>query len=525
MMFCLNFIQISKFSCGDIEATVQNDKEKSSSIQAPEQHEDIIQKCIGVLGKWHLWICFIIFLVKFGVAWHQLSIVFLAPPVSYSCINNETDACSKSCSRYIYDTSVFTSTITTEWDLICSKSYLVSLTQTFTMLGILIGNMLFGSLSDKLGRKLPLVLAVTLQGFAGLGAAFSPWFPLFLVMKFLSAIATGGTMITSFVFVMEIIGTEWRTVLGILYQIPFNCGHLLMPLFSYYVRDWRYFQIIISAPSLFLISYYWLLPESPRWQLAVGKEKLAITTLTKAAKWNKLPTEDIKQNVNLYIEQKHVNKNEIHKGNILDLVRTPVMRRYTLAVGFNWFVCGFCFYGVSQFIGQLGGNIFINVAISAIIQLPSTIFACYATKAWGRKKTLLVANIISGLAIFIMGFVPTDPSWIKTTLSSIGMFGLALAFPTVYIYSGELFPTIVRNIGVGTSSMCARIGSMIAPFVATLGTVEPWIPPVIFGILPLIGAVLCLKLPETLDCKLPDNIEEAEALAGNSKKNSNTLAL
>ncbi|XP_072391461.1 organic cation transporter protein-like isoform X1 [Diabrotica undecimpunctata] len=500
---------------------VQNGKEKETATPTEVEQEDIIQKCIGVLGRWHIWLCFVIFLVKFGVSWHQLSIVFLAPPINYYCINNATDKCLSNCTHYQYDTSIFTNTISMEWDLVCSKSYLLSLTQTLTMLGILVGNMLFGFLSDKFGRKLPLVLAVALQGLSGLGAAFSPWFALFLILKFLSAVATGGTMITSFVLIMEIIGTEWRTVLGILYQIPFNLGHLLMPLFSYYLRNWRHFQIMISIPSLFLISYYWILPESPRWQLAVGKEKQAIETLKKAAKRNKLPTEKIEQDVNLYLEHKRLNqKEEIHQGNILDLVRTPIMRVYTIAVGFNWFVCGLCFFGVSQFIGQLGGNIFVNVAISAVIQVPSTIFACYATKAWGRKKSLLIANIVSGLSIFIMGFVPSDLPWARTMLSSIGMFGLALSFPTVYIYSGELFPTVVRNIGVGTSSMCARIGSMIAPFVATLGNVEPWIPPVIFGIVPLIGAILCLKLPETLDCKLPDTIEEAEALNSSKHKPS-----
>lgn len=101
------------------------------------------------------------------------------------------------------------------------------------------------------------------------------------------------------------------------------------------------------------------------------------------------------------------------------------------------------------------------------------------------------------------------------------MFGLALSFPTVYIYSGELFPTVVRNIGVGTSSMCARIGSMIAPFIATLNTVHYWIPPVIFGLTPLVGALLCYVLPETLDCKLPDTIEEAEEFKkGRAEKES-----
>ncbi|CAH1971044.1 unnamed protein product [Acanthoscelides obtectus] len=443
-----------------------------------ENQVDIIQKSIGVLGKWHIWVCLIIFLVKFPVAWHQLSIVFLAPPIEYQCVNNVTKKCTAQCTNYVYDRSIFSSTITTEWNLICEKQYLVNLAQTVTMLGILFGNMLFGYLSDRFGRRNPLVLAVVLQAGSGMAAAFSPWFFGFLVMRFLSALATGGTMITSFVLVMEIVGTEWRTVLGILYQIPFNLGHLLLPVIGYYLRDWRHFQIAISAPSIFLVVYYWILPESPRWELAVGRKENAINTLQKAAKCNKMPTDKIATDVDFYLQTKDINKVEQSKGNILDLVRTPIIRMYTIAICFNWLVCGLCFFGVSQFIGQLGGNIFINVALSAVIQVPSTIFACWATKAWGRKKTLIVANILAGVSILLIGFVPSDPAWIKSTLSTIGMFGLALAFPTVYIYSGELFPTVLRNIGVGTSSMCARIGSMVAPFVASLATVQFWIPPV-----------------------------------------------
>ncbi|KAJ8931773.1 hypothetical protein NQ314_015305 [Rhamnusium bicolor] len=246
-------------------------------------------------------------------------------------------------------------------------------------------------------------------------------------------------------------GTEWRTVLGILYQIPFNLGHLMLPLIGYFLRDWRYFQAAISAPSIALVAYYWILPESPRWQLAVGKKEEAIAILKKAAIRNDLPTSNIEEDVSNYLQNKDLKEAEQSKGNIVDLVRTPIMRMYTIAICFNWIVCGLCFFGVSQFIGQLGGNIFVNVALSAIIQIPSTCFACWSTKAWGRKKTLIIANIVSGISLLLIGFVPADPAWIKSTLSTIGMFGLALAFPTVYIYSGELFPTVVRNVGVGTS--------------------------------------------------------------------------
>ncbi|KAJ8958307.1 hypothetical protein NQ318_017453, partial [Aromia moschata] len=488
--------------------SVQNGKEKQVKEDSP--HVDVIQKCIGVLGRWHVYVCLIIFLVKFPVAWHQLSIVFVAPPVSFTCADNATDKCATNCSGHVFDKSLFTNTIATEWDLVCQRQYLADFAQTVTMLGILFGNMLFGYLSDRFGRRNPLVCAVILQAASGLAAALSPWFPLFLVMRFLAALATGGTMVTSFVLVMEIVGTEWRTVLGILYQIPFNLGHLLLPVIGYFLRDWRYFQAAISIPSVALVSYYWLLPESPRWQLAVGQKEEAVAMLKKAAKRNGLPTDNIENDVDSYLGKKDLRETEQSKGNIVDLFRTPIMRVYTIAICFNWIVCGLCFFGVSQFIGQLGGNIFVNVALSAVIQIPSSLFACWATKAWGRKKTLIVANVLSGASLLLIAVVPSEPAWIKPTLSTVGMFGLALAFPTVYIYSGELFPTVVRNIGVGTSSMSARIGSMAAPFVASLASVEPWIPPVIFGTVPLVGALLCYKLPETLDCKLPDTIEEAE---------------
>ena len=42
--------------------------------------------------------------------------------------------------------------------------------------------------------------------------------------------------------------------------------------------------------------------------------------------------------------------------------------------------------------------------------------------------------------------------------------GIAISFTTAYVYSVEIFPTPVRNVGIGSSSMCARISGMIAPF-------------------------------------------------------------
>jgi hypothetical protein len=118
-----------------------------------KQEEDPLTKAIGGIGKWQIWICFVVFLVKFPVAWHQMSIIFLAPPMNFSCAINHTEdfdnTCYANCTDYKYDHSTFQETIISEWNLVCDRAWLKNLTQTFFMLGILVGNMLFGHLSDR----------------------------------------------------------------------------------------------------------------------------------------------------------------------------------------------------------------------------------------------------------------------------------------------------------------------------------------------------------------------------------------
>ena len=166
---------------------------------------------------------------------------------------------------------------------------------------------------------------------------------------------------------MELIGIKWRELVSVLYQIPFNLGHLTLPLFAYFIRDWQTLQFALSIPSVILISYYWLIPESPRWLFAVGRVDESVKILEKAAKINNLPVDNIRGN----LETIHGAKTEQKaKGNILDLFRSPNMRVKTICMNFNWFTCGMCFFGVSQYVGESGGNIFKNVAMSAMFTLP-----------------------------------------------------------------------------------------------------------------------------------------------------------
>lgn len=304
---------------------------------------------------------------------------------------------------------------------------------------------------------------------------------------------------------MEIIGTKWRELVSVLYQVPFNLGHLTLPLFAYYLRDWRELQFALSIPSIVLVSYYWLVPESPRWLLTADRCDESAAILRKAATVNRLPTDSIKKDLEKYTQQQSTGAT-VSRGNIVDLVRTPNMRKKTICMCFNWFVCGLSFFGIAQYIGQMKGDIFSNVAISAAMELPGTILCIWTMKRFGRKKTLFVSNTLSGICMLLIAVKPT---W-QVELASVALVGMSISFPAVYLYAGELFPTVVRNIGVGTASMIARIGSMLAPFLLDLKQVEESLPPIVFCVISLIGAGLVLFLPETRGEPLPTTIEDGE---------------
>lgn len=105
---------------------------------------------MGQFGRWHFIVCAIIFLLKFPVAWHQMSIIFMAPNVEFTCADpNITEKCSSECTSHEFNRSIFTETIQMTWDLVCQRKQLANISQTIFMFGILIGNIVFGALADK----------------------------------------------------------------------------------------------------------------------------------------------------------------------------------------------------------------------------------------------------------------------------------------------------------------------------------------------------------------------------------------
>lgn len=123
-----------------------------------------------------------------------------------------------------------------------------------------------------------------MQVVMGIAAAYITDYWTFTFVRFFIGVSVGGVMVTTFVMIMEFVGTEYRDVLSVLYQVPFNLGHVFLPVWSYYLRDFSDFQLGISVPTIILLIYFFVLPESPRWLIAVNETEKAIAILEKVAK-------------------------------------------------------------------------------------------------------------------------------------------------------------------------------------------------------------------------------------------------
>ena len=83
-------------------------------------------------------------------------------------------------------------------------------------------------------------------------------------------------------------------------------------------------------------------------------------------------------------------------------------------------------FGMSQYIGQVGGNIFVNFTVSGAIQIPGNFVAWWAMNKLGRKITLICSNSIAGIAALLLVVVSNGESGGLVSLEATAWFNLIL---------------------------------------------------------------------------------------------------
>ncbi|XP_069786510.1 solute carrier family 22 member 2 [Narcine bancroftii] len=399
------------------------------------------------------------------------------------------------------------SSIVTEFELVCSNAWKVDLTQACLNLGFMIGTIIMGYTADTLGRKFSFLTATFVASVMGIIVTFLPNYISFVIFRTFQGVFTKGCWLCAYVLITELVALEYRKTVGILYQVCYSVGMMLLPAVAYFIPDWRNLQLATTIPNFLFLTYYWLIPESPRWLLSQNKNAQAMAIVRKMAKTNG-------KSLSQKYEKVEENDEDLGHPSFVDLVRTPQIRKHTLILMYNWFACALVYQGLVMRLGILGGNIYLDFFIAGAVEIPAAILILLVIEQIGRRLPFATGGLLSGASCLVAAFIPKSVNWLAMAIAFVGKLGITISFEMVVFMNAELYPTFMRNLGVSVCSALCDIGGIVAPFIVyRLANVWTELPLVVFGVIGLVAGGLVLLLPETKGLKLPDTIEEIENIS------------
>ncbi|BFY98985.1 hypothetical protein BsWGS_02025 [Bradybaena similaris] len=479
-------------------------------------------------------------------------------------VSNATSACRNGWT-YILDSS-YTS-IVSEFDLVCDNAYQQELTSTIYMVGSACGVLFLTPLADKLGAKAVMLVCLWVQAVIGTCLIWSGNIIVYCVLKFFIGVTNMTVALCSYVLMTETFDTAHREVPTIALQFFWALGIMSMALFGYLIPEWQYLQLTITLPiNVLSLIYIFIIPEPLPWLLSKGKVHKAEQVIKRFIRVNNLPpVSDLQNTLSVFKIQRQEkslqeqqsyqnpgyetnekstkdvgNKKEMSASStgirddvsdddapvytVLSLFKTRRMRIYTLLMFYIFMINSLAYYGIMFSTPDLNGNRFLNLFLLGVVEIPAYILCLVSNKFIGRRRSIAIFLFICAAANLTVIFIPNesdggaDLTKLKTALVIIGKFGITGSYSTIYLYASEVFPTVIRNQGVGASSFFENIGSIAAPNMVYANNSMNNLPLGIFGGLTIVGCGLVLLLPETQNRLLPQTIDDVENGYGSTRQ-------
>jgi len=434
-----------------------------------------------------------------------------------SLANYCLDGKLSSCNRIDFQTDDADSIIS-EWSLICDQTWLSPLSTSLFFAGVMMGSLILGSVADRIGRKKTFVFTFLMMLiFNGIASAVSSY-RAYLALKFICGFFKAGYILASFVLISELIGASKRGLVGTVLSSAFAFGIVIFSIIAYYVNFWRYLTATITfiGIPLFLLACL-LLPESPRWLLNMGNRKETLEVLKLIAngnqsKWDhsvfvNAESDDSDSDDDITI-QPHLPSSQ-RLDSIMDLFKDKYMLKLTLIQIYSWFVNGCAYYGITLAAGHQGHqNLYWGTAMSGFVEMPAYVVILFSLEYFKRTTNMSAFMIFGGVSMIVIPMLQSSMPMMASTLAAIGKLGISSSFAIIYIHSNELFPTSIRNSGMGLVAVASRIGGILAPYVVCLKDVIPNLHFIIFGLMGLTSGLCTLYLPDTKDLPLPGTIQD-----------------
>ncbi|XP_047534605.1 beta-alanine transporter [Vanessa atalanta] len=415
-----------------------------------------------------------------------------------------------------FELNTYKNTVVTEWNLVCSKDFYPTLGLVLLAVGGIIGNYIFGYLQDTIGRKPSFFIYLTIECIFGVATAFAQNYYVWIVYRFGVGFTVPAIMATPYVLAIELVGPKCRTLCTILSNIAYSMGLIMLAGVVYLVRDWRHLALATTLPFITFFLYFWPMPESPRWLLARGQFEKAEIILKQMARMN---GKSLPANYMVHLRRKYesdklkqdLEKEKSRKYGILDLFRTPNLRKKTIIITFIWFTNTSVYVGLSYYAPVLGGDEFLNFFLAGVVELPTYMFLWPSMERLGRRWTLCMSMVVGGIACLTTFLVQHETN-VTLALYCVGKMGISSAFVVLPLMASELYPTVVRGLGMSLSSVLGMLGPIFIPIVNYLGSDIMVLPLIIMGALLVAGGIASLLLPETLNQHLPQTLEDGERM-------------
>ena len=394
-----------------------------------------------------------------------------------------------------YDTAVISGTIAQVTQLFQLDALQQGWYVGCALVGSIVGVLFAGILSDKLGRKLTMVISAVLFSTSALGCALSADFAQLVVYRIIGGVGIGVVSIVSPLYISELAVAQYRGRLVSLYQLAVTVGFLGAYLVNYQLLAWAESGTQLSVdwlnkifitevwrgmlgmetlPAILFFIIIFFIPESPRWLIVRGKELKAVNILEKI--YNSIT--EAKSQLN---ETKSVLTSET-KSEWSLLMKPGIFKAVIIGVciailGQFMGVNAVLYYGPSIFenAGLSGGDSLFYQVLVGLVNTLTTVLALVIIDKVGRKKLVYygVSGMVVSLILIGLYFLFGDSLGVSSLFLLVFflfyVFCCAVSIcAVVFVLLSEMYPTKVRGLAMSIAGFALWIGTYL------IGQLTPW---------------------------------------------------
>ncbi|CAF1386053.1 unnamed protein product, partial [Didymodactylos carnosus] len=423
------------------------------------------------------------------------------------------------CSSWVYDYEKYGVTLSTELNLVCSKVHIRALTQTCYSGGTTC-SIITGLMSDKWGRRktiyiLILLLVFILNTQQILMHSTLPDYHkiiIFCVCRFIQGFSQTFYSVTV-VLLSEITGPKRRVLAVNTISYFFALGQLLVAGITYYFKDWKLTYWALTVYVLPFVTYYYLIPESPRWLLQQNQLRKCRKILQRIFYVNRRPIRNRSEIFynNLPMEAMKAKQSKQNPGYIRvlkRLIKSKKMRKRCCLLIYIWTVAICVYLGVTGDIPGLTDKPHILFAIGAACEIVGLIFCHLLSNRFGRRRLLIFFFIVTGAAVGLIPITYIQQKQLGIVFALLSKLAISCSQLLIYVYTTETYPTALRSTGVGLSASCSL---WIPQVSSTQQSIWFPLPYIVYSLTSFIAALCATQLPESnSNRKLPETIKEIE---------------